>query len=94
MIKKRILHWIIIEESRDNTTFEGSLQSKMSVINFSNDIKDGLKAERNINSLDSLKGASAILTEEMMKQSIIAIFWFYFFARIDFYILNITEEVQ
>jgi hypothetical protein len=91
MIKKRILHWIIIEESRDNTTFEGSLQSKMSVINFSNDIKDGLKAERNINSLDSLKGASAILTEE---QSIIAIFWFYFFARIDFYILNITEEVQ
>ena len=41
---------------------------------------DGLKAERNNNGIDSVKEASAVLTEEMMKQSRIAIFWSYFIA--------------
>ncbi|MHA1986962.1 MAG: hypothetical protein ACW98D_10015 [Promethearchaeota archaeon] len=92
MIKNRILHWIIIEESRNYTTFEGSLHSKMSVINFSNGIKDGLKAERDNSSIDSLKGASTVLTEDMMKQSIVAIFWCYFFAQGDPYILDINKR--
>ncbi|MFW9877713.1 MAG: hypothetical protein ACFFG0_31890 [Candidatus Thorarchaeota archaeon] len=32
MNNKRILHWIIIEESKDSAIFEGSLQSKMIVL--------------------------------------------------------------
>lgn len=46
MISKRILHWIIIEESKDSTTFEGSLHSKMSQIDLVNGIMDSLKAEK------------------------------------------------
>lgn len=89
MNENNFLHWLPIEESRYSTTFEGSLHSKMSHFNLVYDIKDGLKAERDNTRIYPVKGASASLEEEMMKQSRIAIFWIYFFAQFDSNILNI-----
>ncbi|MFX1281121.1 MAG: hypothetical protein ACFFA3_17355 [Promethearchaeota archaeon] len=39
MIYKNIKHWNLVEESKNNTTFEGSLQSKMIVLL---DVKENL----------------------------------------------------
>lgn len=38
-----IPYWKLVEESEDSITFEGSLQSKMSIINFDWKILDMLK---------------------------------------------------
>ncbi len=65
MIKNRIPHWIIIEESRERTTFEGSLQSKMAKINFDHDFSDKLTVKKYINFFNSLKVTSAILGKEL-----------------------------
>lgn len=62
MNKKRILHWIIIEESNDCTTFEGSLQSKMSQIIFDWKNLGMLKCNRNRN---NIRGISAVLHQEV-----------------------------
>lgn len=66
MNKKRILHWIIIEESNDCTTFEGSLQSKMSRINLDHDFWNMLKCKRNSN---NIRRFSAILYREVRKEA-------------------------
>ncbi|MFW9970362.1 MAG: hypothetical protein ACFFDF_09195 [Candidatus Odinarchaeota archaeon] len=42
-----ITHWNIVEGSRYSTAFEGSLQSKMSKLNFDRKILDMLKCKRN-----------------------------------------------
>ncbi len=65
MIKNRILHWIIIEESREGTTFEGSLHSKMAKINFDHDFWDMLIVKKYIDFFNSLKVTSAILGKEL-----------------------------
>lgn len=67
MIKKRILYWIIIEESKDATTFEGSLHSKMPKINFDRDFWNMLKCKRSSN---NIRWSSAVLKEEVRKKFI------------------------
>ncbi|MFW9881652.1 MAG: hypothetical protein ACFFG0_51965 [Candidatus Thorarchaeota archaeon] len=64
MNKKRILHWKLVEESKNNTTFEGSLHSKMAKINFDHDFWDLLKYKRNRN---NIRRSSAVLDEEVRK---------------------------
>ena len=59
-------HWKPVEESRDSTTFEGSLQSKMSIINFGWKILDMLKCNRNRNIIGWF---SAVLEEEVRKEA-------------------------
>ncbi|KKM77918.1 hypothetical protein LCGC14_1365150 [marine sediment metagenome] len=66
MINKRILHWIIIEESKDGTTFEGSLHSKMSTLILNQKILDKLKCKRSIN---NIRMFLAVLKKEVRKQS-------------------------
>ncbi|MFW9879492.1 MAG: hypothetical protein ACFFG0_40970 [Candidatus Thorarchaeota archaeon] len=65
MNKKRILHWIIIEESKDCTTFDGSLQSKMSKLNFDKKILDMLKCRRDGN---NIRRSSAVLDSVVRKE--------------------------
>jgi hypothetical protein len=71
MIKNRTSHWIVIEESKDNTTFEGSLRSKMSTIEPINDILGLLRYSHRPNSVVQLDVLS-----------IIALFWSYFIALV------------
>ena len=69
MIKNRTSHWLIIEESKDNTIFEGSLHSKMSQFNLVNDILKLLKCL-----------VSWISTVQSDVLSSVALFWSYFIA--------------
>ena len=57
-----------VEESRDSTTFEGSLQSKMSQTILNKGIKDLLIANRRIDYFNLKKGASVILRKQLMKE--------------------------
>lgn len=59
---KNITHWNPVEESKDKTTFEGSLQSKMSRINFDQDFWDMLKFNTHRN---TIRRFSAILYKEV-----------------------------
>jgi hypothetical protein len=68
MIFKKLPYWIPVEESEDSTTFEGSLQSKMSRIILNKGIKDILIANRRINYFNLMKGASVILRTQLMKE--------------------------
>ena len=62
MIKNRTSHWLVIEESKNNTIFEGSPRSKMSTINFDWKVLDVLKYQINNN---NNRRISAVLFEEV-----------------------------
>ncbi len=62
-----IPHWKPVEESKDSTTFEGSLQSKMTQIKFWSDKTDILNAKSHSNIITNLKVASDIVMKELMK---------------------------
>ncbi|KKM77920.1 hypothetical protein LCGC14_1365170 [marine sediment metagenome] len=64
MFIANIPYWKPVEESRDSTTFEGSLQSKMSKLNFDQDFWDMLKCKRNSN---NIRRFSAILYGEVQE---------------------------
>lgn len=81
------LYWLLIEESRFNTAFEGSLQSKMSKNNIYNGIMNGLNARKNYTNIDAMKGASAVLTEEIKKENILGNFSSYLFPQFKCYVL-------
>jgi hypothetical protein len=72
MNNKNITHRNPIEESRDCTTFEGSLQSKMSSKNLSYDQEDNLRVKRQIHFFNSKEVTPIILIKEVLKQRITA----------------------
>ena len=61
-----ILHWKLAEENKNSTNFEGSLQSKMSIINFDHDFWDLLNFKRDSN---NIRWFSAVLNEEVRKET-------------------------
>ena len=62
MTYNNITYWNPVEESEDSTTFEGSLQSKMSIINLDHDFWDMLKCKSNN---FNIRWFSAVLYEEV-----------------------------
>ena len=68
MNHNNIIYWLPIEESRDCTTFEGSLQSKMSIKKFILAILDILNAKKSMVFFNLMKVASAVRKEEIIKR--------------------------
>ena len=69
MLIKNFPNWNPIEESKDSTTFEGSLQSKMSTIKLDKDIMDLLRAKRDRDHINMTRWASAILRKELTEDA-------------------------
>jgi len=68
MFINNIPHWKPVEERKDSTTFDGSLQSKMSRIILDKGIRDLLIANRRDNYFNLMKGASVVLRTQLMKE--------------------------
>lgn len=81
MTYKNIIHWKPVEESEYITTFEGSLQPKMSLINIVNDILDLLKC--------LIRWITAVQSDVLSR---IAIFWSYFTARMKSLVISQIME--
>ncbi len=85
-------HWKPVEESRDSTTFEGSLQSKMSRIKFWYEKTDILNAKSHSNIITNLKVASDILMKELITQRKIANLHHLFVFEFESFITNRFES--
>lgn len=83
-----------IEESRDCTTFDGFLHSKMSSINVINGLTDRLRAKRQIHFFKVKKVAPTILIKEVTKRRIIADFHYFFNYEIESFNPNRIESDQ
>ena len=92
MFDLKILHWNFIEENNDSTTFEGSLHSKMSIINFDHDFWDMLIVRKSIDFFNLMKVTSAFPIKELMTQRIIANLHHFFVYEIEFFITNRFES--
>lgn len=78
-----IPHWNPIEESRNFMTFEISLHSKMSKINFDHDFWDILIVKKYIGFYYLMKVTSVILIKDLIKQRIVASLCNFFFYEIE-----------
>ncbi len=68
MFNNKFTHRKLVEENKNNTTFDGSLQSKMSRIILDKGIRDLLIANRRDNYFNLMKGASVIFRTQLMKE--------------------------